>query len=134
MVVEVGTAVLDALHLFEAADYLLAIDAMEAGDPPGSVYAFDTDAIADNGVPVSMHELSLVAALRFLPAHHPRPQIAVLGVEPETIEFGLDLTPPVQAALPLVLAEARRIVAQWLTEAGYDPAEVPQSSWLLVAE
>ncbi len=36
--VEVGTAVLDALHLFEWAERILAIDAMQAAGPAGTIY------------------------------------------------------------------------------------------------
>lgn len=39
--VEVGCAVFDSLHLLEAADKILLIDAMEAGGSPGSVYLCD---------------------------------------------------------------------------------------------
>ena len=130
VVVEVGVAVLDALHLVEAADHILAIDAMQAEGEPGAVYAFGADAVAQNDMQVSLHELNLLAVMRFLPADHPKPTIAILGIEPQTIDYSLELTPPVQAALPLLLEEARRIVAQWLTEAGADPDHVPAASWL----
>ncbi len=46
-VVDVGTAVLDALHLFEGADRVLALDAMQAGGAPGDIYVFNLDD-ADN--------------------------------------------------------------------------------------
>jgi hydrogenase maturation protease len=110
--VEVGTAVLDALHLLEWADHVLAIDAMQAGGDPGTIYRFGVEDVAEAAVKASLHEVDLLAALRFLTSGH-RPEIAVLGVEPETIEAGLDLTPSVQAALPRVVAAARDIVAGW---------------------
>ena len=40
LAVEVGTAVLDALHLFEEAEMVIAIDAMKAGGAPGTIYSF----------------------------------------------------------------------------------------------
>lgn len=110
--VEVGTAVLDALHLFEWADRILAIDAMQAGDDPGTVYRFGVEAVAHKAIRASLHEMDLVAALRFLTSGH-RPEIAVLGVEPETLDAGLDLSPRVHAALPRLVAAAREIVTGW---------------------
>jgi hydrogenase maturation protease len=110
--VEVGTAVLDALHLFEWADRILAIDAMQAGDDPGTVYRFGVEDVGRTSVRASLHEVDLVAALRFLTTRH-RPEIAVLGVEPETIGAGLDLSPSVQAALPRLVAAAQEIVTGW---------------------
>jgi Ni,Fe-hydrogenase maturation factor len=56
--------------------------------------------------------MDLVATLRFLTNGH-RPDITVLGVEPETIAAGLDLSPNVQATLPRLVAAAQEIVAGW---------------------
>ena len=111
LVVEVGTAVLDALHLFEWADKILAIDAMEAGGFPGTIYSFGMGDVAE-GPKVSLHELSLRGALRFLP-RSVNPEIAVLGVEPEIIDYDLNLSPSLQRALPRLLREAKEIIARW---------------------
>lgn len=111
LAVEVGTAVLDALHLFERAGRLLAIDAMQAGGAPGTIYAFRLSQIEDPPAQASLHELNLLSALRLLPAG--RPDVMVLGVEPEIIDYGLTLSPRVAEALPGLVQEARRILACW---------------------
>jgi hydrogenase maturation protease len=112
LLAEVGTAVLDSLHLLEWADKILAIDAMAAGGKPGTVYSFGVPDVADRGLPTSLHELGLLSALRFLPRQK-GPAIQILGVEPESIEYGLELTPAVHQALPLVLRRAKEVVAGW---------------------
>ena len=112
LAVEVGTAVLDALHLFAWADKILAIDAMRAGGPSGTIYAFAPEDIAEPSPSVSLHELSLTAALRLLPPGN-QPESKVLGVEPGMIDYGLDLSPSVQAALPRLIAITREIAAAW---------------------
>jgi hydrogenase maturation protease len=109
---EIGTAVLDSLHLLSWADKILAVDAMAAGGKPGAVYSFGVADILENGSPVSLHELSLLSALRFLPREKGR-EIRVLGVEPERIEYGLELTPAVQQSLPLVTSTVRELIAGW---------------------
>ncbi len=111
-VVEVGTAVLDALHLFEWADYILAIDAMKAGGQAGTIYSFQVSDVEDCGPKASMHELNLLAALRFL-ARGRKPSVLILGVEPEIIEFGHELSPKVGAVLPGVIHSAREIIKYW---------------------
>ncbi|HEY3378378.1 MAG TPA: hydrogenase maturation protease [Armatimonadota bacterium] len=111
-VADIGAAVLDALHLFEWADMILAIDAMKTGGAPGTIYRFSIGDVDPGGVPTSLHELSLIAALRFLPYIH-TPHISILGVEPDTIDYGLELTPAVQNALPHLVHAARDIVAGW---------------------
>jgi hydrogenase maturation protease len=110
--VEVGTAVLDALHLFEWADRILAIDAMEAGGEPGQIYLLGENGLAGATQQVSLHELSLKATLRFA-AEPITPDIVILGVEPEVVDFGLELSPALQAALPRVLSVAREVIAHW---------------------
>ena len=107
LAVEVGTAVLDALHLFEWADHIIGIDAMQAGGPPGSIYTFGVEVVDDPGVRASLHELGLIAGLRFMKG--PRPRISMLAVEPESMECGMELSASVQEALPKLVAEARRM-------------------------
>jgi hydrogenase maturation protease len=109
---EVGTAVLDSLHLLSWADKILAIDAMAAHGKPGTLYSFKVPDVEESGTSISLHELGLLSALRFLPREK-GPEIQILGIEPETIEYGLELTPAVQEALPLVTRTAKEIVARW---------------------
>lgn len=109
--VEVGTALLDGLHLFEQADRIVAIDAMQAGSAPGTIYALSPREVNDPGLKGSLHGLGLLATLRFLPHH--RPEVAILAVEPERIEYGLDLSPAVRASLPRLVALARECAADW---------------------
>jgi hydrogenase maturation protease len=68
--------------------------------------------VEDAAVRASLHELNLLAALRFL-KKKAGPEIVILGVEPQTIAYGLDLTPPVAAALPRLLQATRDIVGRW---------------------
>lgn len=106
LVAEVGTQVLGALHLLEWADRVLALDALMAGGPPGTIYACRESDVALQEVQASLHELGLQAALHFLPPER-RPEVFILGLEPESLEPGLELSPPVQAALPRFLELAR---------------------------
>jgi hydrogenase maturation protease len=116
LAVEIGTAVLDALHLLEAVEHVLAIDAMRAGGPPGTLYTCAIDDIAPDHR-TSLHELSLVSALRFLPEGR-RPRVTVLGVEPEVIDYGMELSPALQQALPQVIAAARSLSARLVAGSG----------------
>ena len=111
-IADVGCAVLDALHLYEWADKILAIDAMQAGHKPGTIYRFDEEAIADVDMPMSLHEVSIKSAFRFLP-EPPKAEVTFLAVEPGTIDYGLDLTPEVAASLPHVVRIALEIIDKW---------------------
>lgn len=104
LVVEVGTAVLNALHLLDAAERIVAIDAMQAGGAPGTVYLIAPEDVAADAQQLSIHQLNLIGALRFLPEGKRAKRIRIIGVEPERIEFGMELSATVSAALPQVEA------------------------------
>jgi hydrogenase maturation protease len=108
---DVGTAILDALHLFERADKVLAFDAMQAGGNPGTIYRVALEDIDNPPVKPSLHDFGLRSAFEFLPGH--RPEVTVLGVEPELIGFGMELSAAVQAAVPRLVEEALAIASGW---------------------
>ncbi len=112
LIVEVGTAVLDALRLFEWADKILAIDALQAGSPAGTIHLCPISKIEEKFLPVSLHELNLLGVMRFM---SPRmtPDITVLGVEPEKIDYGLHLSPKVRSALPGLIDVTLDIMGHW---------------------
>jgi hydrogenase maturation protease len=109
-VAEIGTALLDAAHLYEWAECMVAIDAMMGGNRPGTVYLlqgldFGNAGLRNGG----LHQLDLQAALRLVPECRIK-QVAVVGVEPKEIDFGLELTHPVRAALPELMQVIDKIV------------------------
>jgi hydrogenase maturation protease len=112
LAVEVGTAVLDGLHLFEWANRILAIDAMKAGGPPGTFYLSRIRDIEESGTQISLHELSLLAAFRFLPDHL-RPEVILLGIEPERIDYGHDLSSTLQTRMPQLIQTVKTIAICW---------------------
>ena len=109
-VAEIGTAVLRAQELFERADVVIAIDAVGADGPAGSIYRFDGAEALIQGH-ISIHQFGITDLLRLLPKTS-RPEVIILGVEPEVIDYGMTLSPAVQAALPKVVKAARNIVSQ----------------------
>jgi len=110
--VEVGCAVFDSLHILEAADRILLIDAMEAGGPPGSVYLCDLSDIERKPERGSLHHLSVITALQTF-AKKRASLIKLVGIEPAIIDYGLELSDAVQGALPRVCQFARSITREW---------------------
>ena len=110
LVVEVGTAVFDALRLVEAARTVIALDAVQAGGAPGTIYEMQPDLSRGTKIETSLHELDLRSLFEFLPMED-RPELIVLGVEPERIEAGLELSKTVRAVLPEFVSLVRRVAA-----------------------
>lgn len=138
LVAEVGTALLDACHLLGWADRLLAIDALQAGGAPGSIRLAAPSELERPAPRLGLHELELFGVLDMM-AHEAaaagrraarpgsgagraqRPVAAselwLLGIEPATIAFGLELSAPVAAVVPEATDRAWSLLTQWLDEA-----------------
>jgi hydrogenase maturation protease len=111
-VVAAETDFLSMLPFLERCAKTLVLDAMDAGQPPGTLYYCRSADLAEAGPKHSLHGLGLREALEFLEAEQ-RPEIHILGVQPGRIELGLDLSPQVASALPQIVREARRIIAEF---------------------
>lgn len=116
--VEVGTAFGYALELFAGADKLLVLDAMHGGGAPGTIYGAELSDLAPRPPALGLHELGLVETLRLLgltsPPGRSQPEVAILGVEPSSLALGLDLSPEVRAAVPVLLDRAGALLMRWL--------------------
>lgn len=82
--------------------HLVIVDAVSAGGPAGSILR-----LVDDEVPrffatrLSPHQIGLSDLLAALLIMGERPRrITLFGVEPVSVELGMELTPPVQALLP----------------------------------
>jgi hydrogenase maturation protease len=109
---EVGTAIMFYTDLISDAESILCIDAVTSGKKPGTVTSFTLDEIeASGGKWRSAHELTLLNAVDIF-RDGKRPSIRIIGVEPERIEYGLDLSASVKNALPELLAVARKTISE----------------------
>jgi hydrogenase maturation protease len=111
-VLDVGTAIFSALPFFESAQHVLLIDAARAGGPPGSIYVFHGRDAGAHAGPASLHSVGPIETLRWF-GGVATPKVTVLGVEPEVVDYGTELSTAVRAALPEVVETARRIVSLW---------------------
>ncbi len=111
--VEIGTAILHGLSFVESADRVLVLDAAQGCQAPGTIYQFDATEATEIKAVSSIHALGLREAMRHLSRTEP-PPVTVIGVEPLVLDYRMELSAPVQAALPQVVALARKTLLQWL--------------------
>jgi len=112
----VGLALLDRLSDLEG---LVALDAMKLGHRPGTVTVLegeDMDAHLRNQHG-SVHEVGLSDLMDALRLRGDLPENrALIGIEPEHMDWGTQPTPAVEAALPKAAAFAQDLVSTWRAE------------------
>jgi hydrogenase maturation protease len=98
-------------------DKLIIVDAVQTGDRPGTAYRFSSDDLdMDSMLPVSAHDIGMLDSLKTMALFHKQPKSTVIiGIEPKTIDFGLELSPEIEDKLPeiinLVLKEIEETTA-----------------------
>ncbi len=92
----------------EAFDRVLFLDAVEFGGTPGSVVLLDSDQMAARFPQISTHKLSLGLLARQIEANG-QSKVWLLGVQPESLRQGEQLSPAVQATLELMLDVLRDV-------------------------
>lgn len=126
---EIGAAILHGLPFLESARRLLIIDAVMGGQPPGTLYLFESDKPREEEAVVSLHALGLCSAFRLLYPGKKPPPTTILGVEPVSLELGMELSPALRHALPKVTALARKIANAWIDDEDPLFAGWEQSKW-----
>lgn len=115
-VIDGGTHSYDLLDYLSQAEQCIVIDAMHAGGQPGTVYRVPLDEMELKPNPniASLHELSFAEAMYMLNLQGYNPRVIVYGVEPHTVELGLELTPCIAGKVPRIVEMIQQEVAVML--------------------
>ena len=101
----------------EQADRLIVIDATQLNGKPGSVRAFvdaDMDAFLNQQKNCSVHEVSLIDLINIARLTDQLPQKrALIGIQPENIDWGEQPTPAVRAAIPVAVRKTLDLIGEW---------------------
>ena len=107
-VIDGGTAGMELLGPLAGADLLLVLDAVKSGRPPATMVMLEGDEVsAFFRAKLSQHQVSIcdvLASLEF--AGDPPKDLVLIGVEPESLELGTELTPTIAAKVPEMVAAA----------------------------
>jgi hydrogenase maturation protease len=109
-----GTVGLALLPYLMGLDGLIVVDAINANCEPGTLIDLDGASLIRHEQVMSVHDLGageLLGALHVLEAW-PR-RVRVIGLEPQAIQLGLELTPAVAAGVPGLLDAVRAHLLEW---------------------
>jgi hydrogenase maturation protease len=114
-VLDGGTLGMDLLYYLEGTRRLLIVDAVETGCEPGTVIRLENDEVpAHLSAKMSPHQMGIpdmlfAAKLRDL---YPE-KIVLLGVQPESLEPSLDLSPTVGALVEPLVQQIVTELVKW---------------------
>lgn len=111
-----GTIGLALLADIEDCDALIAVDAMELGEAPGTVQLFQGDAMDAQlaGNKRTAHEVALADLLQAAELIGRKPvRRALVGIQPKETHWGLAPTPPVANGIAVACAQVTTLLKEW---------------------
>jgi len=114
-----GTVGLGLIPYLVGLDGLVIVDIVDADAAPGTLIDLDAAAVLSHEQVMGAHDLGaeeLLGALLFMGAL-PR-RVRVVGIQPEAITLGTELSPEVAAAVPGLVEAVLAYLASWQAEDG----------------
>ena len=110
-----GTLGLDLLHLIEGMDRVLFVDAVEFKEQAGTIAVIEGEGLPSLLEPkLSLHHVGLADLLLASSFLGTRPaEIALVGIQPETLEIGLELSPTIQGRFDKLLETVLEKLREW---------------------
>lgn len=113
--VDGGVLGLNLLSWVEEASHLLILDAINAGQAPGSVIELEGEQIPMyTGIKMSDHQITFQEVLGLAKFREKLPGcLYLIGAVPLDLEIGTDLSPAISAVIPEILSRAEKVISDW---------------------
>jgi hydrogenase maturation protease len=113
--VDGGTWGMNLLPVIEKADRVIFLDAIDLGDPPGTLIRLEGDEIPRFlGMKLSPHQIDLREVLALAELRGTLPgELVALGIQPARVELSTTLSPVVEARLDQVVHMAAETLMRW---------------------
>ena len=116
-VIEGETLGLDLLDRVHGISHLLALDAVDTGAEPGTLVRFAGPALDSLPVSKSVHLLGFSDLMNVLRLMDAAPvEVVLLGVQPDSTDWGTALTPVVAAAKSTLADAVLKQIEHWVEE------------------
>jgi hydrogenase maturation protease len=120
-----GTTGVDLIDVVAQRRKVIVIDALQAGEPPGTIFRFTpTDLAEQRAATTSLHQAGFLDVLMMTrQLGCPPEEVVIFGIQPKELGWGVELTPEVAASVPKVMAlvqselrSGRGTFDPWLTD------------------
>ena len=121
--IEAGIVSHQLIPELHGADLLIFVDAVEAGDTPGSIFRFrPEDMRFMSQLKTSLHEMSLMDVLLMTELTGKRPETVIIAVQPRDVRScSMELNDEIKAAIPKVID----LILEELRNRGLAPSPSP---------
>jgi len=109
-VIEVGTPGFGLIELLTTERPVVFIDAVDAGRRPGSVFWVHPGEVAGEVLRHSLHQVTLADVIELLEAAGAGADIKIIGIQPEKIGAGFNLSDALEDRLPEIIATTETMV------------------------
>jgi len=113
-VVDGGTAGLNLLDLMKGYERVIIVDAVDAGEEPGTILRFTPQDVASDAqaLPLSLHQTEILKVLELATyLGRPLPPIIIYGIQPQAMDWSTGLSPALQARLSKLVDAILREIA-----------------------
>jgi hydrogenase maturation protease len=101
---DIGTSTMDLISYLEGVKKLIAIDAMKAGEAPGTIYKCKPQDLMPEGEgPISLHEIGLLETLSMAKKMGNEISTVIIGVEPKVMDWGMELSGELKSRIPMII-------------------------------
>ena len=110
-----GTLGWDLLNFLQGVEKLILIDAIDGKTIPGTFFVFKNEEVKKYFKrKVSGHEAGIQEVLAWFDLMgKPIKEVTVIGVQPQSLETGLELTPLVEKLVPKAVEEVLKQLQEW---------------------
>ncbi len=114
-IIDGGTSAFDLLPYFEENDKIIIVDAINFGEQPGFIGAYENDEILRNlNNKLSLHHLGLTDLLADIKLHNIEPsEIYLLGIQPALMEMNLELSEIISSKIERLIDIVLRKLILW---------------------
>lgn len=105
-IIEGGTLGIDLLWYLLGRKKVILIDAVQAGEKPGTIFRFCPEDIQQvcREENFSLHQLGLFDALNIAKLlNQPLPEIVIIAIQPKNITQGMEISQEIEASMPVLI-------------------------------
>jgi hydrogenase maturation protease len=125
-VLDGGTAGLDLVDFIEGRKKLIVIDAVNAGERPGTLYRLTEENLdIKQKAIMSFHDIDFLDALYMSETMNNKPEeVVVIGVEPKDMSEGLELSPEIEEKIPDIIKLVMKELKVQIGTSSNDKAQI----------